>query len=59
MERLHILDECMFPLWLWKIKLNLYLYESTRGKSYMVLVYDIFQNRNISLNLFLHIAYDI
>lgn len=30
-----------------------------RGKSYIDWVYDIFQYRNISLNLFPHIAYDI
>lgn len=59
MERLHILDKCMLPLWVWKLKLNLYTSSLVGGKSYMDRVYDIFQDRNISFNLFPHITYDI
>lgn len=42
-----------------KIKLNLYLYQFIGGGGSMDWVYDKFQDRNISLNLSPHIAYDI
>lgn len=32
MERFYILDECMFFIWVWKIKLNFYLYKFIGGK---------------------------
>lgn len=59
MERLHILDKCMLLLRVWKIDLNLYTSPLGGGGSYMDWVYDIFQDKNISFNLFPHIAYDI
>lgn len=60
MERLHILDECVLPLTTLKNKVKpLFIWMHWVGGSNMDLVYDIFESRNISLNLFPRIAYDI
>lgn len=60
MEKLHILDKCMLPLRSLKNKMkSLFIPIHWGVKSHMDWVYDVFQDRNISRNLFPHIAYDI
>lgn len=60
MERLHILDECTLPLMTLKNKIkSLFIRIHKGGKATWAWFNDIFQNRNISLNLYPHIAYDI
>lgn len=59
MEKLHILDECMLPLVTMKKEIkSLFMCIYLRDSIQTYFIMD-FRTNNITLNLFIHIAYDI